>query len=71
MPNVGLYFATVVSLICNTTTTRGLSIRCAVDENFYEKGIQVSDGELKAVGVKKHAFHGEWNYQILPNVRKR
>ena len=56
--------ATVVSLISNTTTTQGLSVRCAVDENFYEKGIQVSDSEIKAVGVKKHAFHGEWNYTV-------
>jgi transposase len=54
--------ATVVNLICNTTTSKGLTVRCAVDETVYEKGIKVSDAELKAVGVKKHDFHGDWNY---------
>jgi len=28
------------------------------------KGIKVSDTELKAISVKKHEFHGEWNYDV-------
>lgn len=55
---------TIVNLIGSTTTCKGLTVRCAVDENEYEKGIKVSDTQLKAVGVKKHDFHGDWNYTI-------
>lgn len=55
---------TIVNLIGSTTTRKGLTVRCAVDENEYEKGIKVSDAQLKAVGVKKHDFHGDWNYTI-------
>ena len=56
--------ATIVNLISHTTTSKGLTVRCAVDDNKYEKGIKVSDVELNAAGVKKHDFHGDWNYTI-------
>jgi len=59
--------ATIVNLISHTMTHEGLTVRCAVDDTKYEKGIKISDAQLEAVGVKKHAFHGEWNY----TVRKR
>jgi hypothetical protein len=55
---------TIVNLISHTTTKEGLMVRCAVDETKYETGIKVTDAELEAVGVKKHAFHGDWNYTI-------
>ena len=54
--------ATIVNLISHTTTSKGLTVRCAIDENAYEKGIKINDDQLKAVGMKTHAFHGEWNY---------
>ena len=61
---------TIVNLISHTTTKEGLVVRCAVDNTEYVKGIKVSDAELKAVGVKKHSFHGEWNYDVgKPNIR--
>jgi hypothetical protein len=59
---------TVVNLISHTTTREGLVVRCAVDDRKYEKGIKITDAELEAVGVKKHGFHGDWNYTI--NKRK-
>jgi len=46
------------------TTSRGLIVRCAIDDTPYQKGIKVSDDELQSVGVKKHSFHGDWNYTI-------
>jgi hypothetical protein len=52
---------TIVNLISHTTTREGLTVRCAVDHTQYEKGIKIGDAELKAVGVKKHDFHSEWN----------
>ena len=59
---------TVVNLISHTTTNAGLTVRCAVDDTKYEKGIKVTDAELEAVGVNKHDFHGDWNYTV--NKRK-
>ncbi len=58
--------ATVVNLIGNTTTRTGLHIEAALDSNSYPTGIEVSDEELAAVRIRKHPFHGEWNYTISP-----
>jgi len=55
---------TVVNLISHTTTKAGLQVKSAVDDAFYEKGIKVSDQSLARVALKRHSFHGEWNYTI-------
>ena len=58
--------ATVVNLISNTTTKKGLAITADLDENVYTKGIKVSDDELLSINLKKDDFHGDWNYIIAP-----
>jgi Rhodopirellula transposase DDE domain len=58
---------TIVNLIGNTTTRTGLSINAELDNNSYEKGIHVSDEELKLVNLTKAKFRGEWNYTISKN----
>ena len=58
--------ATIVQLIANTTTTKGLTIKAKLDENEYQKGIKISDIQLKQVKLQKDSFHGEWNYKIIP-----
>jgi transposase len=57
---------TVVQLIGNTTTKKGLSIKAKLDEREYAKGIKVTDEELSKVNMVKETFHGEWNYKIIP-----
>jgi len=57
---------TVVKLIANTRTTKGLEIRAMLDENVYEKGIKVSDEQMASVNLVRADFHGEWNYTIKP-----
>ena len=59
-------FETIVNLIGSTTTTKGLKVKSALDENEYEKGIIVGAEELKSVNLFPHKFHGEWNYTIKP-----
>lgn len=58
----------VVNLIGNTTTVEGLKIQAKLDENLYEAGIKVSDQELAEVTIERDAFHGEWNYKIMPRT---
>jgi len=62
--------ATIVNLIGATKTEEGLKIRCELDTNNYPKGIKVSDAQLETVKLKKHKFHGDWNYTIHPNQKK-
>lgn len=60
----------VVNLIAATTTRKGLQVECQLDTNIYEKGIQVSEAEMKALHINTNAFHGEWNYTISPNSQE-
>jgi hypothetical protein len=54
----------IVNLIANTTTAAGLKIKAALDTGKYEKGITVSDEEMKKVRIRMDTFHGDWNYTI-------
>jgi len=56
----------VVNLIGSTKTRGGLKIHAALDTNDYPKDIKVSDEEMAALPLRKHEFHGEWNYTINP-----
>ena len=50
-----------VELIGATTTRTGLKVRAERDLGLYPTKIKVSDEDLAAVPLHKHAFHGEWN----------
>ena len=60
----------VVELIAATTTKKGLTVRCELDANAYEKGIKVSDAEMAALNIEGDAFHPEWNYTLRPSRRE-
>jgi hypothetical protein len=59
----------VVNLIGNTTTKKGLIIQAELDTNTYPTGIEVTDEDLARVRIEPDAFHGEWNYRILPLLK--
>src|SRR5208282_4817920 len=60
----------VVELIAATTTKKGLTVRCELDANTYEKGVKVSDAEMAALNIEGDVFHPEWNYTIKPRRRE-
>ena len=49
-----------------TTTDNGLTVTCDIDANNYPKGIKISDAEMKALNIRYHIFHEDWNYTISP-----
>jgi hypothetical protein len=61
-------YEVIVQLIAATTTNRGLTVRCELDDATYETGRKVSDEELAAVNLHRDEFHGEWNYRIRPTI---
>ena len=61
-------YATIIKLISNTSTSKGLSIRAEIDADQYDIGKVVSDTELAAVNIKRCVFHGDWNYSVEPTV---
>ena len=57
----------VVETIAATTTKTGLTIQATLDSNTYQKGIKITDKEMKtfeAAHLQRHAFHGDWNYTV-------
>jgi hypothetical protein len=56
----------IVNLIANTTTRTGLIVKAALDTNRYPTKIKVSDEQLGRLRLKRHDFHGDWNYTLLP-----
>ena len=56
----------VVNLIGATTTTTGLTVRSELDPNHYPPGRVVTDDELSTIHIRRDAFHGDWNYALLP-----
>jgi len=56
----------IVDLIAATTTRTGLKVKAGLDQSYYPRGIKITDKQLTAVPLRRHDFHGEWNYTILP-----
>lgn len=61
-------YETVVQLIGNVKTKKGLSVISKLDENTYEKGKKISKEQMDKINLKANRFHGEWNYSISPNM---
>jgi transposase len=59
----------MVELIAATTTTTGLKVRAQLDQGYYPTGIKVTDKQLAAVPLRRHDFHGDWNYTISPTAQ--
>ncbi len=59
----------IVKLIAATTTRTGLRVRSGLDRNAYPKGVSVSDADMATLFLQRDAFHGDWNYSLLPRQR--
>jgi hypothetical protein len=64
-------YQTIVQLIAATTTDAGLKVRCEIDVNAYPAGVKVTDVEMDAIDIRRHDFHGDWNYTISPKPPPR
>ena len=60
----------VVNLIAGTTTRTGLTVRAELDHGVYEKGIKVTDHEMKQLPLVRHEFHGDWNYTMKKSTEE-
>lgn len=59
---------TVVQLISNTTTSKGLNVICQVDNNKYALKRKVSDEDYDKIRLVPGKTLGEWNYIIKPQT---
>jgi DDE family transposase len=56
----------VVKLIGATVTKTGLTVKARLDKRKYPTKVKVTDEQMRALNIKPHTFHGEWNYTIEP-----
>ena len=64
-------YETIVNLIAETTTAKGLRVTCRLDRRKYRTGRKVTAEEMKQVNIYPETFHGEWNYVIQPHNNLR
>jgi hypothetical protein len=61
-------YAVILSLIAATTTETGLTVESRLDTNAYPAGRKPTPQEMASIRLQPAAFHGEWNYTILPHA---
>lgn len=59
---------TLLAFIRGTTTARGLAIRAVFQPGDYPLGQTVSDAEMDALNLERHAVLPAWNYTIRPRT---
>jgi hypothetical protein len=57
---------TVVELIVHTRTASGLRVQAQLDKRRYATGAVISNAEMRRLVLREHAFHGDWNYEVVP-----
>ena len=59
-------YETVLSYIRSTSTTKGLQVRAHLVERQYEKGVKISDDQMKALPLTTDEALPRWNYTLRP-----
>lgn len=54
--------------MAHTETAAGLTVHAEWDPTPSPTGVQVDALEWEALRLEPHAFHGEWNYTIHPQI---
>ena len=57
---------TMLHYIQSTTTSGGLRVRSYLDTKDYQKGIRISDAQIKQLSLEKAPTLAKWNYTISP-----
>lgn len=57
----------MLDCIRSTRTSTGLTVEAFLNNKRYEKGIKISDSQMKAIPLKRHDRLPNWNYTISPN----
>ena len=58
----------IVQSIAATTTRTGLRVHAALDTDTYETGVRIGNGQMKALPLHRHDWHGDWNYTLRPEA---
>ena len=48
------------------TTATGLSVRAEPGTGTYPPALKISDEQMAALPLRRHHWHGDWNYTLHP-----
>jgi hypothetical protein len=57
---------TMLAYLQGTKTNTGLEVRAFLQDGVYKTGQSVSDAEMKALNLERHAVCPNWNYTLRP-----
>ena len=57
----------MLTCIRSTTTTTGLTVEAFLNAKHYEKGIKISDAQMRDIALSRHDQLPMWNYSFSPN----
>ena len=60
----------IVNTIAATTTRTGLTVTAELDTGSYPAGVKITDQQMRDLErstLRRHPFHGDWNYTIAPD----
>ena len=61
-------FETMLAYIRGTTTEGGLKVKASLLYGHYDKGVKVSDQQMKALELQRHEVCPNWNYTLRPRA---
>jgi Rhodopirellula transposase DDE domain len=56
----------IVQTIAATTSRAGLTVSAQLDTGLYPTGVKISDQQMAALPLDRHAWHPDWNYTLRP-----
>ena len=59
---------TLLAFIRGTTTALGLTVQAIFDATDYPTGQTVTDAQMAALNIERHAICPQWNYTIRPRT---
>jgi hypothetical protein len=62
---------TMLRYLQGTTTETGLTVRAALHDGTYQTGERVSDADMAALNLTRHAVCPTWNYTLRPHTVPR
>lgn len=61
-------FEIALECIRSTSTKKGLRVNAILNDKEYQKGIKVSDNQMKEINLVRHDELPQWNYSLVPKV---
>lgn len=57
---------TTLNYIRTTTTRTGLQVQAHLLNRVYDKGVKITDAQMRTINLARHPLLPKWNYTVSP-----